>query len=57
VKRTLTPDNDPLHRLGALPVKSASLALTDPVENADADFLASEVTNSHTIHVMRGKEI
>jgi hypothetical protein len=29
-KETL-PDNDPLHRLAALPMKSAGLDLTDPV--------------------------
>jgi hypothetical protein len=56
LKETLL-DNDPLHRLAALPVKSAGLALTDPVESADANFQASEVTNSHIIQVMRGKEI
>jgi hypothetical protein len=51
------PENDPLHRLAALPAKSAGLALPDPVESADLNFRASEVTNSHIIQVMRGKEI
>jgi hypothetical protein len=51
------PDNDPLHRLAALPVKSAGRALTDPVESADANFRAREVTNYRIIQVMRGKEI
>jgi hypothetical protein len=37
LKETL-PDNDPLHRPAALPVKSAGLALTDPVESVDANF-------------------
>jgi hypothetical protein len=37
LKETL-PDNDPLHRLAALPVKSAGLSLTDPVESDDANF-------------------
>jgi hypothetical protein len=57
VENETLPVNDPLHRLAALPVKSAGLALTDPVESADANFRASEVTNSHIIQVMRGKEI
>jgi hypothetical protein len=56
LKETL-PDNDPLHRLAALPVNSAGLALTYPVESADAKCRASEVTNSHIIQVMREKEI
>jgi hypothetical protein len=55
--KEMLPYNDPLHMLAALPVKSSGLALTDPVESADANFRASEVTNSHIIQVMRGKEI
>jgi hypothetical protein len=50
-------DNDPIHRLAALPVKSAGLAMTYPVESADAKIRANEVTNSHTIQVMKDKEI
>jgi hypothetical protein len=46
-----------LHRLAALPVKSAGLALTDPVESVDANFRASEVTYSHIIQVMRGNKM
>jgi 2-keto-3-deoxy-6-phosphogluconate aldolase len=30
---------------------------TDPIESADAHFLASEVTNPHIIQAMREKEI
>jgi hypothetical protein len=44
MKETLS-DKDPLHRLAALPVKSAGLALTYPVKSVDANFRASEVTN------------
>lgn len=38
-------------------MRSASPALTHTVESADANFWASKVTNSHSIQVMRGKEI
>jgi hypothetical protein len=55
MKETLS-DNDPLRRLAALPVKSVGLALTDPVESVEANFRASEVTNSHIIQVMRGQK-
>jgi hypothetical protein len=56
LKETL-PGNDPIHRLAALPVKSAGLALKDPIESDDENFRASKVTNSHIMQVMRGKEI
>jgi hypothetical protein len=36
--KEMLADNDPLHRLAALPVKSAGLALAYPVESADANF-------------------
>jgi hypothetical protein len=49
IQETLS-DNDPLHRLAALPVKSTGLTLTGPVESVDAHFRGSEVMNSHIIH-------
>jgi hypothetical protein len=37
LKETL-PDNDPLHRLAARPLKSAGLPLTDPVKSVNSNF-------------------
>jgi hypothetical protein len=48
MKETLS-NNDPLHRLAALPTESACLALPDPVESADTNFRVSEVMNSNII--------
>jgi hypothetical protein len=55
LKETL-PENDSLHMLPTLHVKSSGLALTYPVESSDENFRASEVTNSHIIQVTRGKD-
>jgi hypothetical protein len=46
-----------LLKLATLLVKSAGLALPDPVTSADTHFRASEVMNSHIIQVMRDKEL
>jgi hypothetical protein len=55
--KEMLPENDSLHRLAALPVKSACLALAYPIESAEANLRVSEVTNFHIIQVMRGKDI
>jgi hypothetical protein len=55
LKDTL-PNNDPLHRLAALPMKTAGLGLSDTIESDDANFRARKVTDSHIIQVARGND-
>jgi hypothetical protein len=47
-------DDGPVRRLVCLPVKTAGIALPDPVSDAKTYLCASEVTNSRLIQVMRG---
>jgi hypothetical protein len=50
-------DDYPVQRLVYLPVKTAGLALPDPMVNAQTHLRASEVTNSQLIQVMKGAAI
>jgi hypothetical protein len=50
-------DDDPILKLVCLLVKSTDMAMMDTIESTDATFRASEVTNSRSIQLMRGKEI
>jgi hypothetical protein len=40
-------NDDPVQQLVCIPVKTAGLAIPDPVVNAQTHFRASEVKNSH----------
>jgi hypothetical protein len=47
-------EEDPRHKLAALPVKQAGLALADPARTASSNFTASSLVVSHLLAALKG---